>query len=115
MGLTLVVLAKLKLITTSHSVCPMVAGLAWAFVLKLSFSITKLGPLRRVYADVLNGFRLFLFQMGQISLNAAPTSSNRTRWERALRLVRERLTQVTRSPALESDEDSLHTLSMIAL
>ncbi|CAK9173218.1 unnamed protein product [Ilex paraguariensis] len=104
MGLHLVVLAKLKLITTTYSVAPMVACLAWPFVLKLLFSVGRLGPLGRVYDDVLDGFRFFLFQMGQITFNAAPASGNSTRWERALRLVRERVAQVSHSPALESDE-----------
>ncbi|KAK9275319.1 hypothetical protein L1049_022582 [Liquidambar formosana] len=114
MGLHLVLLAKLNLLSTSsQSLSPMVASLVWPFVLKLTFSFRLI---RRTYTDVIYSIRLFSFQMGQIAFDTELGLRNTTRWERALRLVYERVTNAGRSPSpSQSDEDSLHALSMLAL
>ncbi|KAA8522227.1 hypothetical protein F0562_012900 [Nyssa sinensis] len=49
------------------------------------------------------------------AFNAESQLGNGTRWERALRLVYDRVTQAWTPPSSESDEDSLQTLSMLAL
>uniref|UniRef100_A0A2C9WAM0 Uncharacterized protein n=1 Tax=Manihot esculenta TaxID=3983 RepID=A0A2C9WAM0_MANES len=77
----------------------------------------SLGLVRRAYSDVIYSSRHFLFQLGQITFD----DSNQHqpfghRWGRALRLVCQRVTQATRSPAAtQSDEDSFHALSMFSL
>ncbi|KAL6979745.1 hypothetical protein U1Q18_021400 [Sarracenia purpurea var. burkii] len=113
MGLHLVVLVKLNLAATVHGGCPMVVTLVWPYILKLAVSLR---PLRRGYTSVIYGGRLFFFQLAQIASNAEPGVGNRRRWERALRLVCQRIAHARRySPALESDEESFRTLSMLAL
>ncbi|XVF51736.1 hypothetical protein PTKIN_Ptkin04bG0208900 [Pterospermum kingtungense] len=114
MGLHLVALAKLHLLSPSHT--PLVASLFCPFVLKLSFSSSIV---RRVYFDVTDATRLFFFQLSQIVFEPdhqpAPGNAGDSRWERALRLVCQRITHARRSPAGQSDEDSLHTLTMLSL
>ena len=113
MGLHLVALAKLNLLSSSHSFTPLVAGLIFPFVLKLSF---RLGIARRVYIDLIDASRLFFFQLSQIAFEAdQPAPANGDRWQRALRLVCQRITHVRRSPVGQSDEDSFHTLTMLSL
>ena len=112
MGLHLVAIAKLKLLSPSHSLNPMVSSLVWPFLLKLSFSFRLV---RRAHTDVVRASRLFVFQLGQIFLNPEPTFGNNTRLERALRLVFQRVTRTSRSQAPLVDEDNFHTLSMLAL
>ncbi|KAK4557851.1 hypothetical protein RGQ29_007561 [Quercus rubra] len=112
MGLHLVAIAKLKLLSPSHSLNPMVSSLVWPFLLKLSFSFRLV---RRAHTDVVHASRLFVFQLGQIFLNPEPTFGNNTRLERALRLVFQRVTRTSRSQAPLVDEDNFHTLSMLAL
>ncbi|XWS49737.1 hypothetical protein CRYUN_Cryun12cG0028500 [Craigia yunnanensis] len=83
MGLHLVALAKLHLLSPSHSFTPVVAGLICPFVLKISFSSRIV---RRVYIDVIVASRLFFFQLSQIVFDAdRPALSNGDRWRRALR------------------------------
>lgn len=110
-------IAKLNLLSSSsHSLSPMVASLVLPFLLKLSFGFTIV---RRTYSDLLHASRLFLFQVGRIAFErevADNIGNNRSRLERALRLISERVTLVRRSQVLPSDnEDSFLTLSMIAL
>lgn len=131
MGLQMVAyLAKLKLLSNSSHITlsPMVAGLVWPFMLKLCFSFKLV---RQTYSDLLHSSRLFLFQLGRIAFdptelpdhnfNIGNNNGNRSRLERALRLVQERVAHVRRSQGLPSSDhddhhqDSLHTLSMLAL
>lgn len=116
MGLHLVALAKLHLLSSSptHSFTPLIAGLICPFVLKLSFSSSIV---RRAYIDVIDASRLFFFQLSQIAFQQdqpAPGNGG-DRWERALRLVCQRITHVRRSPSGQSDDDSFHTLTMLSL
>ena len=106
-------LAKLKLLSPSHSLSPMVTSSVWPFLLKMSFSFRIV---RGAYTDLVLASRLFFFQLGQIALNPEPALGNTTRLERALRLVYQRVIRTTRSqaPPLD-DDDSFHTLSMFAL
>ncbi|KAL2472031.1 Uncharacterized protein Adt_40167 [Abeliophyllum distichum] len=117
MGLQVVVLAKLGLCAASHSLTPLSAALLWPFVLKFSFSFR---PLREVYTDILHALRLFFFQLRQITMNDEPdgsaASNGGARWERALRLICERVTQARHAQSgLDSGEDSLRAISMLAL
>ncbi|EOY24345.1 Uncharacterized protein TCM_015972 isoform 2, partial [Theobroma cacao] len=109
----LLALAKLYLLSPSRSFTPLPAGFICPFVLKLSFSLRIV---RRVYIDVIDASRLFLFQLSQIAFEAdQPAPENGDRWERALRLVCQRITHVRRSPMGQSDEDSFRTLTMLSL
>ncbi|KAK9927558.1 hypothetical protein M0R45_024739 [Rubus argutus] len=121
---------KLKLLScTSHSlITPVVSGLIWPFVIKLSFSLRLV---RRTYTDVIHASRLFFFQMEQIiraidehghaDHDERPVAiigtNNNSRLERAVRLVHQTVTNSVRqsSEALQLDEQSIHTLAMIAL
>ncbi|PRQ18186.1 hypothetical protein RchiOBHm_Chr7g0203191 [Rosa chinensis] len=122
---------KLKLLScTSHSlITPVVSGLIWPFVIKVSFSLRSV---RRAYADVIHFSRLFFFQLNQIvrafdehdvradhdePAAIVGNNNNNTRLERALRLVCRTVTNGFRrsSEALQLDEQSIHALAMIAL
>lgn len=116
MGLHMVALAKLKLLSsaaTPHSICPAIlAGLVCPLVLKFCFSFRLV---RQAYIDLVYASRLFVFQLGQIAFDSGPPASSNhrlgSRWQRALRLVCER---VTLTPT-QSDEHDFHTLTLIAL
>uniref|UniRef100_A0A2N9GGW6 Uncharacterized protein n=1 Tax=Fagus sylvatica TaxID=28930 RepID=A0A2N9GGW6_FAGSY len=82
MVLPMLALAKLKLLSPSHSLSPMVTSLVWPFLLKMSFSFRIV---RGAYTDLVLASRLFFFQLGQIALNPEPAFGNTTRLERALR------------------------------
>ncbi|KAL3499581.1 hypothetical protein ACH5RR_038674 [Cinchona calisaya] len=125
MGLHLVLLAKLKLITiTHHHVClgtPIIVSLLGPFLLKFFF--TTFRPLQQAFINTIYSSRLFIFQMGQIinsnseppGFSNGPGTGTSTRWQRALRLVNERLTLARHSQVTESDEESLRALSVLAL
>ncbi|PON40651.1 hypothetical protein PanWU01x14_295560 [Parasponia andersonii] len=142
MGLQMVVgVVKMKMVImgmmSSHShysqraVRPMVAGLLFPFVLKISLSFTVV---RRTYCELMHASSLFFFQLGHIAFDtttttttttttsiitdghdaaAAAASSSSSRFRRALRLVFQRLTLVPQPH--QQAADSLHSLSMIAL
>ncbi|KAJ9147717.1 hypothetical protein P3X46_029843 [Hevea brasiliensis] len=117
MGLPLTALAKFHLLSLSSShtvVSPLLTSLLCPFVVKLACS---LGLVRRAHSDVIYASRLFLFQLGRITFdNRNQEQSLGNRWGRALRLVCQRVTRSRRSPAAtQSDEDSLHALSMFFL
>ncbi|KAB2018102.1 hypothetical protein ES319_D08G206100v1 [Gossypium barbadense] len=117
MGICLVALAKLHLLTPAHSIsAPLLAGFICPFVVKLAF---RFRIVRRVYIDMLYATRLFFFQLSQIAFDAGgdrqPSPGDGERWQRALRLVSERITHVRRSPVADSDEDSFHTLTVLSL
>ncbi|KAL6183405.1 hypothetical protein ACLB2K_044816 [Fragaria x ananassa] len=131
-------LVKLKLLScTSHSlITPIVSGLIWPFVIKVSFNLRSV---RRAYADVIHSSRLFFFQLNRIvrafdeydvhadhdepaainnnNNNSSSSSNSNTRMERALRLLRQTVTNGVRrsSEAMQLDEQSIHALAMIAL
>ncbi|PON93021.1 hypothetical protein TorRG33x02_113000 [Trema orientale] len=123
MGLQMVVgVAKMKMVIMgmmgSHShysqraVRPMVAGLLFPFVLKISLSFTVV---RRTYCELMHASSLFFFQLGHIAFDTttSTTAAASSRFQRALRLVFQRLTLVPQPH--QQAADSLHSLSMIAL
>ncbi|KAK4845035.1 hypothetical protein QYF36_027492 [Acer negundo] len=127
MGFHLVALAKLNyvLISPSHrtTITPLLATLICPFLLKFSYSFKLI---RRAYSDLLYASRLFAFQLQQIAFDTEPplprlggngnvNNNGSSRWERAMRLVCQRITHVRRSPPTQSDEDSFHTLTVLAL
>ncbi|TMW99670.1 hypothetical protein EJD97_002159 [Solanum chilense] len=124
MGLHLLLIGKINILATSspHSLSnPLLVSLLWPFILKLAaFSFR---PINQVSSDLIYSIRLFSFQMSQITFNTEPhvgpgrggDGGGNTRWERAVRLVSERLIHARRSQFSEADEESLRELSMIAL
>lgn len=132
--------AKVVWMSSQSAAGPMVGGLVFPFLLKLSFSMTLV---RKTYCDLVHASRFFFFQLSHIAfnndtiyhhhhhhhrhVNYGGRNNNNTimnfnsRFERALRLVYERLTHFRRSQysqppmASQDQEDSLHTLSMLAL
>ncbi|KAH6755765.1 hypothetical protein C2S52_010183 [Perilla frutescens var. hirtella] len=106
-------LAKLGLIAGGvhpiHGLGPVLTtAMLWPFVVKFAFSFR---PLRESCMDMAEALRLFLFQLSQIAFEGGEDGGG-PRWQRALRLVYERLLHVRRS---QSDEESLLALSMHAL
>lgn len=125
MGLPMVAhLAKFKLLCNpSHTaLSPAVTVLVWPFMLKLCFSFKLV---RQAYSDLVRGTRLFLFQLGRIAFDrgevpADHVNGNGHRFERALRLVNERLAHLRTPQGLrpsddDHSQDSLAVLSMFAL
>lgn len=90
------------------------AVLIWPLVLKLVFSFRQV---REAFINVLYNLRLFFFQMGQITLSADPDGGNGggDRWQRAVRLVYERLSHARDAESTAAVEESFYELSMIAL
>ncbi|KAM7491213.1 hypothetical protein LguiA_034134 [Lonicera macranthoides] len=115
MGLHFVVLAKLNLIANSQTSfsTPLLATLIGPFLFRLFLNFR---PIRRVYNNIIHNWRLFFFQLDQIAFHSdhVPAGTGR-RFQRAVRLVSDRISQARRPSTLEFDEDSLHALSMIAL
>lgn len=110
MGLQLLALAKLSLTATSHgSLTPVVSTLLLPFLLKVSLSLR---PVRQFCTDIGRDLRLFFFQMAEITSNS---HGNGARWERALRLVHERLTRTRHARILDDEEENLHFVSMLSL
>ncbi|KAI3453472.1 hypothetical protein Pfo_010135 [Paulownia fortunei] len=115
MALPMVALAKLSLIAAAHhGVTPLVTALLWPFVLKFSFSFR---PLHEGCTDMMHALRLFFFQMGQIATNREPSSGGAggVRWQRALRLVFERVIHARRAQSTADGEDSLLILCGLQL
>lgn len=119
MGIPLAILVKYKLLIAANqtaTITPMITTLLWPFLLKLFFSFR---PLHEALLDITYGLRLFLFQMGQIAFGsdppAAATAHGGMRWERAFRLVNERLIRTRHPRFSESEEESLRALSVLAL
>ena len=112
MGLHLVALLKLN--PGSSRLIPVAGSLLFPFLVKLLLSLRFV---RGTRGDLVYAWRFFFFQLGRItSGNDTGNQPNGSRWERAVRLVHRRLTRAGRSPAqLLEDEDSLRTLSMLAL
>ncbi|KAK3224893.1 hypothetical protein Dsin_004755 [Dipteronia sinensis] len=127
MGFHLVALAKLKyvLMSPSHhaTITPLLATMICPFLLKFSCSFSLI---RQAYIDLLHASSLFAFQLQQIAFNTEPplprldgngnvNNNGSSRWDRALRLVCQRITHVRPSPPTQSDEDSFHTLTVLSL
>lgn len=110
MGLHLMAVVKLKLLaSTSHTVSltPYITSLVAPFVVKTFLNFRTLPQL---YEDVLHALRLFLFQFTQI--RQLEDLGDRNRWERALRLLTER---ISRQSSTSDEASSLHELAMITL
>ncbi|KAI5655707.1 hypothetical protein M9H77_32894 [Catharanthus roseus] len=118
MGIPIAILVKYKLLIAANqtaTITPMITTLLWPFLLKLFFSFR---PLHEALLDITYGLRLFLFQMGQIAFGSDPSAAaahGGMRWERALRLVYERLIRTRHPRFSESEEESLRALSVLAL
>ncbi|OIS97416.1 hypothetical protein A4A49_09147 [Nicotiana attenuata] len=130
MGLHLLIIGKINLMaTSSHSLSsPLLVSLLWPFILKLAAFSCR--PIGQVYSDLVYSLRLFSFQMSQITFNTTTDQSTggsggnsggsgggggNTRWERAVRLICERITLARHSQFSETDEESFRDFSMIAL
>ncbi|MCD7467436.1 hypothetical protein HAX54_004860 [Datura stramonium] len=113
MGLHLLIGLKLNLIGSS-SRTPLIVSLLCPFLIRLAACSFK--PLHQIYSNLVRSISLFFFQMRQITINSQPPARRSSmRWERAVRLVYERLTRARHSQFWETDEESLRALSMIAL
>lgn len=66
------------------------ATLLWFFVLKLPMAAGMRGS---SYTDMAFSIRLFVFRLNQVLFHDGPTRGGARRWERALRLLRERVQQ----------------------
>lgn len=110
MGLHLLLLAKLKLLVTSHCPGPVVAAFLWPFALKISFS----GCISRACTLSISSV-LIVFQLSQILFHEQSVRHGH-RWERAFRVVCERA-DVTRRwfSTVQSHDASLNAVSMLAL
>lgn len=115
MGLHLLIVLKLHLTSASRSLSTsLIVSLLCPFLIRLAACNFK--PLHQICSNLVRSVRLFFFQMSQITLNSQPPARRSTmRWERAVRLVFERLTRARHMQFWETDEESLHALSMIAL
>ncbi|CDP09962.1 unnamed protein product [Coffea canephora] len=119
MGFHLVLVAKLKLLSAGHHMClstPIMASLVGPFLIKFIFTTFK--PLHQVFINAAYASRLFIFQMGQITFSSQPpgfTNGANTRWQRALRLVSERLILARQSQTTDSEEESIRAISALAL
>ncbi|KAK1378232.1 hypothetical protein POM88_024976 [Heracleum sosnowskyi] len=114
MGLHLMALVKLKfLASTSHTISftPYVSCLICPFVLKIFLNSRTLS---QVYEDVSHASRLLLFQFSQAFNVRQEDLGDRSRWERALRSVYERISGSLRSPSL-NEARSMHDFAMITL
>ena len=108
------------------STTQIVASLAWPYLLRLFLSF------RVAHQDLVSAARLFLFQLGRIitldhdhdhdhqsPVDETANNRRRSRWVRAVRLVRGRLAEARRRVVVTSshsdEEANLHVFSMISL
>lgn len=113
MAVDMVVLLKLKLLAAAggHPHCHLHVALLWFFLLKLPLATRMRGS----YTDMIFSMRLFFFRLNRVLFPDTPGRNGR-RWQRALRLFQERVAEDGRySPNTQSNEDSLHAFSMLAL
>lgn len=113
MGLHLVLLAKLKLLATSHcpGPVPVFAALLWPFALKILVS----GCISRACTRFSVSSVLIVFRLSQV-LFQEQSIRHGHRWERALRVLCERAFVTRRRfSTAQSHETSLHSVSMLAL
>ncbi|RRT64943.1 hypothetical protein B296_00041451 [Ensete ventricosum] len=116
----MVVLGKLQLLAGGgHGHWKLLLSLLCPFALKLPFAATCL-PSSGV-ADLLLALRLLVFRLARIFLDeAAAAQGGRGRWERALRLLHERVGAVAGSDAARlgvprTSEETFNVISMLAL
>ncbi|CAN4097772.1 unnamed protein product [Withania somnifera] len=108
----LLIVLKLHLTASSRSLT--IVSLLCPFLIRLA--ACKFKPLYQIYSNLVHSVRLFFFQMSQITSDSQPPARRSTvRWERAVRLVYERLTRARHVQFWETDEESLRALSIIAL
>ncbi|KAK4422893.1 hypothetical protein Salat_1871900 [Sesamum alatum] len=115
MALPMVALAKLSVVGAAHQgLTPLVTALVLPFVLKFCFSFR---PLHDTCRDMMHAMRLFVFQMGEIAFGREPSggAAGDVRWQRALRLVCERVRRARHARPSASGEESLVALSMLSL
>ncbi|EYU33315.1 hypothetical protein MIMGU_mgv1a024616mg [Erythranthe guttata] len=89
---------------------PMVMLLPFVVKFLLNFR-----PIHECCINMMHATRLFLFQMGHIAFDSGGTTTTAggdVRWQRALRLLCQRVNDARRS---QQTEDSLIALSMLAL
>lgn len=103
MALQMVVLATL--LSSSHGMSPILAGLACSFLFKLSLNFNLI---HQGCIDLCHGIRLLMYQMGQI-----PAVSISRGWQQTLHICFGRVMTARRSPA--AVETSLHALNMLSL
>ncbi|KAL0296256.1 UNVERIFIED_CONTAM: hypothetical protein Sradi_6677700 [Sesamum radiatum] len=114
MAMPMVALAKLSLVGAAHQgLTPLITALVLPFVLKFCFSFR---PLHDTCSDMMHAMRLFVFQMGEIAFGREPSGgAGDVRWQRALRLVCERVRRARHARPSASGEESLVALSMLSL
>ncbi|KAJ4832316.1 hypothetical protein Tsubulata_026985 [Turnera subulata] len=124
----MVALAKVNLLFTGSqsTATPLLSFLICPFALKVTSSFSVV---RRAGADILYASRLFFFQLSQIAFDsdhhhhhhqpaAASALGNNvgTRFDRALRLVYQRVANARRSSvATQTDQNNFHSLSVFSL
>lgn len=109
------ILAKIQLLGSSkfhkYATKPILATLIWPFLLK---AVLSLRPIQDIVRIVAHDSRLFVFQLARI-ISLDEYNEGARRWGRVRRLVHDRFVGAGRSIAFVADEQSLHTLSMVAL
>ncbi|PWA34240.1 hypothetical protein CTI12_AA621010 [Artemisia annua] len=109
------ILAKIQLLGSSkfhkYDTKPILATLIWPFFLK---AILSLRPIKDIVRIVVHDSRLFVFQLAQI-ISLDEYNEEARRWGRVRRLVHDRFVGAGRSIAFVANEQSLHTVSMVAL
>ncbi|KAJ0964425.1 hypothetical protein J5N97_029547 [Dioscorea zingiberensis] len=87
------------------------AALLFFFLLKLPIATRMRGS----YTEMYFSLRLFLFRLNRVLFPDTP-GRNSQRWQRALRLFQERVAEDARFPPnAQATEESLHSISMLAL
>ncbi|KAI4327119.1 hypothetical protein L6164_019619 [Bauhinia variegata] len=112
MGLHMVAIAKLHVQLTSHSLSPVVCGLACPLALKLLMGFRLF---REAYTEALYASRLFLFRLGQIAFGRRPLATNGHRLERAIRLISQTINNSAPLHDQQLPPDTILALSMLSL
>ncbi|KAI3707361.1 hypothetical protein L6452_25804 [Arctium lappa] len=108
MPLHLMLVAKIH----SFSATPMLATLIWPFCMKVMLSLR---PIKDIVRSIAYDSNVLVFQLTHIITSHEDRGR---RWHRVARVVHQRMLTTTRSTialATQTDEDSLHTLTMVAL
>ncbi|KAL5728361.1 hypothetical protein ACHQM5_001454 [Ranunculus cassubicifolius] len=113
MVLHLLVLTKLKLLSLTHISSTALTSALVMLILKLPSSSRHLS---RVCSNAFIASRLFLFRFSVIMFEYGNNGGiDAQRWDRAVRLVRERMTNTRNSWSSEIHEGSLHAATIVAL
>lgn len=111
----LLILAKVQLLGYSKihrfTTTTLLATLIWPFFLKV---LSSFNPIQDIAMAMVRDSRLFIFRLSRI-ISFQDNNQGERRWRRVGQLVHDSLANVGRSVALVTDEESLHTLSMVAL